>query len=75
MYAEKVAARYDPHSNSVSGVITPTPPHPPPHHSKVGKYGMISHRQFYFHILKPSSGCYVHKNLPEAFCGSFGLIL
>ena len=31
MYAEKVAARYDPDSNSVSGVITPTPPPPTPH--------------------------------------------
>ena len=32
MYAEKVATRYDPHSNSVWGVITPTVL------SKVGKY-------------------------------------
>ena len=56
MNAEKVAARYDVHSNSVSGVIIPPPPpHPHPHGhtplSKVGKYGMISQKQFYFHIL------------------------
>ena len=33
MYAEKVAAHYDPHSNPLWGVITPTAL------SKVGKYG------------------------------------
>ena len=41
MYAEKVVARYEPHSNPVRGVITPTAL------SKVGKYGCT-------HGAKPS---------------------
>ena len=49
MYAEKVAARYDPHRNPVWRVITPPPP--PIALSKVGKYvymwsNIQSHRQY-----------------------------
>ena len=69
MYAEKVAARYDPTAIQCRG-SSPLPPSPPPHHSKVGKYGMISNRQFHFHILKPSSGCYFTRTCQKHFAAA-----
>ena len=69
MYAEKLAAPHAMTPTAIQCRGSSPPPPPPPHHSKVGKYGMISHRQFYFHILKPSSGCYF-TDLPEEFAAA-----